>query len=238
MSGAFAARGAALLGLVGALGAVACGEEPPARAPEPPREETHEVKPQLKMKSELGTVDPEAVTRAFRKLDAQFDDCQKRGLDRIEVLAGSLKFFLRIGEDGSAKWAYLEQSDLGDRDTERCLLDAVMGARWPRPDGGDAEARYTMDLPAQGRAATDWNADKIAAALGRAGSSIDKCKSGADGSFKGTMYVGPGGKVLGAGVSVSSRDAADKADCLASVLAKMKGLPSPGSWPAKVTFGL
>jgi hypothetical protein len=27
-------------------------------------------------------------------------------------------------------------------------------------------------------------------------------------------------------------------DCLAEVLLKMKGLPSPGSWPAKVSFNL
>jgi hypothetical protein len=52
------------------------------------------------------------------------------------------------------------------------------------------------------------------------------------------MYVGPGGKVLAAGVTAPARDADDKADCLAHVLVKMKGLPSPGSWPAKVGFDL
>ena len=230
-------RGLALAGLSGMLVA-ACGGEPPPKAPEAPKEEIHEVKPQLKMKSELGTVDPDAVTRAFKRLDDRFQDCQKQGLARIEVLAGSMKFFLRIGEDGSAKWAYFEQSDLGDRDTEKCLLDVVTGSRWPKPDGGDAEARYTMELPPNGRAATDWNPDKVAAALGRSGDAIDQCKSGASGSYQGTLYVGPGGKVLGAGVSASTRDAAAKADCLSRALTKLRGLPSPGSWPAKVTVGL
>jgi hypothetical protein len=37
---------------------------------------------------------------------------------------------------------------------------------------------------------------------------------------------------------MSSKDGQDSADCLAKALVKMKGLPSPGSWPAKVTFGL
>lgn len=184
-------------------------------------------------------MDPDAVTRAFHALDDKFADCQKQGLSRIEVLAGSIKFFLRIGSDGSAKWSYFEESDLGDRDTEKCLLDAVMGARWPRPDGGgDAEARYTMELPANGRPASDWNADKAASALGKVGDAIDQCKSGVSGSFRGTLYVGPGGRVLAAGVATSTRDAAGKADCLAKILGKMKGLPSPGSWPAKVTVGL
>lgn len=232
------ARALTRLGLASLLLlAGACGGAPPPKAPEAAKDDAPAPQRQLKMKSELGTVDPDAVTRAFHRLDDQFTACQTQGLQRVEVLAGSLKFFLRIGEDGSAKWAYLEESDLGDRDTEKCLLDAVMGATWPKPDGGDAEARYTLELQAQGRPATDWSSDKVAAALGKAGNALDQCTSGTSG-FKGTLYVGPGGKVLAAGVAVASKDAASKADCVAKVLAKMKGLPSPGSWPAKVTFGL
>lgn len=216
----------------------ACGSEPPPKAPEPVQEETHEVKPQLKTKSELGTVDPNAVSAAFHNLQDQLTSCYTQGQQRIEMLAGNVKFFVRIGEDGTAKWTYFEESDLGDRDTEKCLLDAVMGAHWPKPDGGDAEARYTMEFPAQGRPATDWSSDKVAAALGKHGDAVDDCKSGTTAKFRATMYVGRGGKVLGAGVETSSKDGAEKCDCIAEALRKLKGLPSPGSWPAKVTFGL
>jgi len=224
-----------------ALWLCACGGgEPAAKEPETTHEaETHEVKPALKTRSELGSVDPDAVQNVFHKLAGKFADCQKRGVDRVEVLAGNVKFFLRIGEDGAAKWAYLESgSDVGDRDTERCLLGAVMGARWPRPDGGDAEARYSIELPSEGRPATDWSSDRVAGTLGKHGEAIDQCKSGSTASFHATMYVGPGGRVLSAGVVASSRDSDDKAECLVKVLLMMKGLPSPGSWPAKVSFGL
>jgi hypothetical protein len=184
-------------------------------------------------------VDPADVKKAFAKLDAAFMDCQKRALDRVEVLSGAAKFFLRIGEDGSARYAYLEESELGDRETEKCILDAVRGASWPKPDGGEAEARYGMELPLQStRPPNDWAQEKISSALAKQGNAIDKCKAGAAGSFRATMYVGPGGKVLAAGVAASTRDGADKADCLAEALVKLKGLPSPGSWPAKVSFGL
>jgi len=166
-------------------------------------------------------------------------DCQKRALDRVEVLSGGVKFFLRIAEDGAPKWAYLEETEIGDRQTEKCLLDVVMTARWPRPDGGDAEARYGMDLPLQAtRPPNDWGSEKVSGALGKHGDAIDRCKGGANASFRATIYVGPGGKVLAAGVATSSKDGEDKSDCLADLLVKMKGLPSPGSWPAKVTFGL
>ncbi len=226
--------------LLVAFALCACGgEEPAAKAPEPAHEAAPPPKPRLMAKSELGDVDPAEVTRAFKKLGDRFLECQKGGLDRVEVLAGALKFFVRIGADGSAKWAYLEESEIGDRETEKCLLDVVTGARWPVPSGGDAEARYTMELPLQStRPPNDWGPDRVAAALGRQGGEIDRCKAGVRGSFRATMYVGPGGKVIAAGVATSTKDGDDKADCLARALLKLKGLPSPGSWPAKVTFGL
>jgi hypothetical protein len=225
-----------------ALAATACGgEEPPPKAPEPANEEAAPApaKPRLKATSELGEVDPAEVTKSFQGLSGAFMDCQKRALDRVEVLSGGVKFFLRIGSDGSAKWSYFEESEVGDRDTEKCLLDVVRGARWPKPNGGDAEARYSMELPLQStRPPNDWSPDKVAAALGKNGGAIDRCKAGATGRFRATMYVGPGGHVLAAGLATSTKDGEDKADCLADVLVKMKGLPSPGSWPAKVSFGL
>jgi hypothetical protein len=223
------------------LSQAACGGEPPPRAPEATQDVAPppEKKPALKVRSELGSVDPGAVQQAFGALDAKFMACQKHALDRIEVLSGSVKFFVRIGEDGAARWTYLEGSELGDRETEKCLLDAVRGAQWPRPDGGDAEARYGMELPLQStRPASDWNADKVAGALGKHGDAIDRCKAGATATFHATMYVGPGGKVLGAGVATSTKDGEEHTDCLTEVLLKMKGLPSPGSWPAKVGFDL
>jgi hypothetical protein len=228
-----------------AAAVVACaacgGSEPPPKEAEAAKDQgpPPAAKPSLKMKSELGSVDPGAVKKAFGGLDDKFMGCQKQALDRIEVLSGGVKFFLRIGEDGAARWTYLEGSELGDRETEKCLLDAVMAARWPKPDGGEAEAHYGMELPLQStRPASDWNSDKVAAALGKHGDAIDKCKAGASATFHATMYVGPGGKVLGAGVATSTRDGEEHIDCLADVLRKMKGLPSPGSWPAKVGFDL
>jgi hypothetical protein len=217
---------------------VACGgSEPPAQAPEqaaPPPE----VRPKLQMHSELGSVDPDAVTRVFHELGDRFTKCQQQGLDRVEVLAGRVKFFVRISDEGAAKWAYLEDSELGDRETEKCLIAAALDARWPKPDGGEAEARYSMDLPLQTtRPPNDWGSDKVSASLEKSAGALQACKSGGS-SFHATMYVGPGGRVLAAGVATGAKDQDEKADCLAGVLGKLRGLPSPGSWPAKVSFAL
>jgi len=222
-----------------ALGACAGQEPPPRQAPAPVPEQPRAVPLVAKTSSELGSVDPAAVKGAFVELNEKFTDCQKRALDRVEVLAGNAKFFLRIGSDGVAKWAYLEESELGDRDPEKCLIETVMAARWPKPEGGDAEARYSMELPLQAtRPPNAWRSDKVAEILGKHGEAIDKCKAGDGAAYRATMYVGPGGKVLSAGVAVPGKGDEEKADCLAKELLKMKGLPSPGSWPAKVSFGL
>jgi len=220
-----------------------CGASTP---PPKPAEVAHEAPkakpPPLSMKSELGSVDPGAVKKAFHALEDKFTDCQKRGIERIEVLAGSVKFFLRIGEDGTAKWVYLEDTDLGDRATEKCLVDTAMGGRWPKPDGGEAEAHYGMELPLQStRPPNDWGSEKVAATLAKHGEAIERCKgdsSDAHGSFRATMYVGAGGRVLAAGVATPGKDDDEKADCLAKALLKLHGLPSPGSWPAKVSLSL
>lgn len=216
----------------------ACGgQEPPPRAPETAPQPAP-PKPSMQVRGELGSVDPGDVKRVFHTLDDQFLACEKRGVERVEVLSGSVKFFLRIGENGAAKWAYLEDSDLGDRATEHCLLEALMTTRWPRPDGGEAEARYAMDLPLQStRPPNDWDEERVATAVSADREAIETCKNGSRVNFRATLYVGPHGHVLSAGVATSGR-ADEEADCLAVVLKKLKGLPSPGSWPAKVTFGL
>lgn len=191
------------------------------------------------MKSELGSVDPGDVKKAFHSLADKFAECQKEGLERVDVLAGSVKFFVRIAEDGSTKWAYLEDTDLGDRATEKCLIEATKEGHWPKPDGGEAEARYSMELPVQAsRAANAWDSEKVSHAVASHGEAIQRCKNGADARFRATMYVGTGGHVIAAGVASHTKEDGDKVDCLASALLKLKGLPSPGSWPAKVTFTL
>jgi hypothetical protein len=217
----------------------ACGQ-PPARAPEPAHEaEQPPPRPALQMKSELGSVDPGAVKRAFHALDDRFTECQKHALERIEVLSGAVKLFVRISETGSAKWAYLEDSDLGDRATEKCVIDAVMDGRYPKPDGGEAEVRYGMEMPLEStRPPTDWSADKMTHALANHASAIRRCEAAPGQSLRATLYVGPGGRVLAAGIAGTGKDGDDEADCITGVLEKLKGLPSPGSWPAKVTVTL
>ena len=230
-----------------ALTTGACGEStPPAKEPEPEHEQARPRKSGIKVASELGEIDEAKTKQTFRDLSPKFMDCQKARLGVVEVLSGEVKFFVRVGADGSAKYAYVADSDLGDHETEKCLIDSIMAAAWPKPDGGEAEVTYAMELPQQApRDANAWPSDKVAGEM----APLAQCTGGVSG-FRVTMYVvadshgkgnggksGKGGKVAACGVSVPTRDADSKVDCIMKAAKELK-LPSPGSWPAKVSVKL
>jgi hypothetical protein len=78
----------------------------------------------------------------------------------------------------------------------------------------------------------------VAQATSRAASGAAACKQHGGGTFQVTAYVAPehgAGHVVAASVAAPSSAAASDVDCLLGVVKAMK-LPSPGSYPAKVSF--
>ena len=115
------------------------------------------------MSSELGQIDEPATIRAFDKLRPSFMLCYGAGQSHIEFLAGDVKFYFRVKPDGTTHWATLDMSTLGDRDTEKCMLAVVLGAQWPKPEGGEAEVHQGIgfDAPGDVRAPTVWSAEPM-----------------------------------------------------------------------------
>ncbi len=220
-----------------------CGSEPPPKAPEhPPDTSRKPHRPRMNVSSELGQIDPAETDAAFQKLQPALMGCYQDNLKRIEFLGGDVKFFLRVAADGTARWVYLADATLGDRTTERCMLDLARSARWPTPEGGEAEVQKSIgfDPPANVRAPAEWSADRVANAIGQRGAELAKCKAGASGTFRVTAYVEPqgkGGRVTAAGIAPPDQDDESKADCIIEIVKKMK-MPNPGSYAAKVSFTL
>jgi hypothetical protein len=222
--------------------ALACGggEPPPKAVSDAPVVEAPRPQgPKLKMRQELGEIDEAATKRTFAQLEPAIQKCHTQNLRRIEYLGGDVKLFLRIGEDGHVKYGFLEDSTLGDAETEKCIMGVLTGAQWPKPDGGEAEVRngFGFDPAGDVRSPIDWSSDKLAPALGK-NDALHKCTDGVDAKFKVTVYVAPGGKIQAAGVSTSSKAGAEKLDCIVDAIKGMKGVPSPGSWAGKVSFFL
>jgi hypothetical protein len=225
----------------------ACGGSTTTAAPPSPPDDgvanaNSHVAPMQQVSQELGSIDQRQVEVTFDHLQNKIQSCFKTGLGRVEYLGGDVSVFLRVGQDGHVKYGYFEDSTVGDRDTEKCLLDVLSSADWPKPQGGEAEVRnkFGFDAPGDVRAPTDWNSDRIAEAIGKAQADISKCKAGVSGTFKGAAYIQPDGKhgkVQAAGLASPSKDGVDKIDCLLGVVEGLK-LPSPGSYAAKVSFAL
>lgn len=226
---------AALLASLSACG----GEAPPPKTAEAATPSTSPLRaPRMAVSSELGDIDRAAAEQTFRKLGPKFLECHRAAVRRSEYVAGDASFFLRVGQDGRVRYAYLEASSLGDHELEQCLLGVVTNASWPKPDGGEAEVRKSMSFDAGDvRPPSGWHSDRVAAALGHHDADLRRCK-GPSGRFQVTAYVEPDGadgKVQAVGVAAPVKDAEEKIACIVRAVRAMR-MPSPGSYAAKVTF--
>src|SRR5690606_20929343 len=159
--------------------------------------------------------------------------------EHLEFLGGDVSFFVKINQQGELSHAHLEESTLGDRDTELCMLRALGKHDWPKPVGGEtglARKSFSFDMPNDVRPPTDWSQESIEETLEELSEDIDGCKTGG-GAFSITMYVSTDGSVMAAGVAHVEEGGEAAADCLVAALKQAK-FPSPGSWPAKVSFSL
>jgi hypothetical protein len=194
------------------------------------------------MTAELGEIDEAATKKTFDRLSPALMACYTSGLTKLEYMSGDVKFYLRVKADGHVRWVFLEQTSLGDRDTETCMLGVLSSASWPLPEGGEAEVHHDLgfDAPQGVRAPTSWSSDRVANAIGQKTTAVTACKQHGSGTFQVTAYVAPhggAGHVVAAGATAPSATGADDVDCLLGVVKSMK-LPSPGSYPAKVAFSL
>lgn len=235
-----------------ACGTSAAGEPPPRTpkaappAPAPPLA----LQSELEVEQKFGSIDERAVDRMFLTLQNKIEECYAQGRERVSYLAGDAKVFLRIDRSGNVRYAYFEESTLGDRESEQCILDVFARAEWPKPQGGEAKVHHGFGWgPGDERAPASWKSEKVISALDGAASirkRVDACKAGVKGSFNVTAYVIPnangnvaasGGEFQTLGIGASTKEAAQKADCIVDALKDLK-LPSPGSYAAKVSFVL
>jgi len=219
----------------------ACGgNEPEPQTPAPTVEAREDAPHPIAMSAEIGGLSEEKVDKTFQRALTDFQRCLDDGAKRVEFLGGSVSFFLKIDAQGKVDHAHLEKSTIGDRETEKCMLDSLRSKKWPKPVGGVhglARKSFDFDPPNDVRAPTSWDGEHVSDAVSRLSRKLSACKKGDSGTFEATLYVGTDGSVMAAGVTPPNEAGESDVDCLVSAL-KGATLPSPGSWPAKVTFSL
>ncbi|HYP78612.1 MAG TPA: AgmX/PglI C-terminal domain-containing protein [Polyangiaceae bacterium] len=228
------------LALALAAGPGCGGSEPAPLAPAPTVEEHGDTSNRVSTSAEIGGLNEEKVDKTFQRALSDFQRCLDDGAKRVEFLGGSVSFFLKIDADGKVDHAHLEKSTIGDRETEKCMLDSLRNKKWPKPVGGMhglARKSFDFDPPNDVRAPTSWDGEHVTDAVGKLSKKVSACKKGESGAFEATLYVATDGSVMAAGVTPPSEAGESDVDCLVATL-KAATLPSPGSWPAKVTFSL
>lgn len=215
------------------------GATPDAKVADDAPAVEHERGSGLSASSEIGGLNEDEVDATFSSSVSGLQRCLDKGAKRVEFLGGSVSFFLKIDTSGRVDHAHLERSTLGDRVTEKCMLDALRGKDWPKPVGGDhglARKSFDFDPPNDVREPAPWTQEDAEPGLKDVSDELARCKEG-KGAFQATLYVGTEGNVLSAGVTPPDEDGEQSVDCLVGVLESAK-FPSPGSWPAKVTLEL
>jgi hypothetical protein len=221
-----------------------CGGSEPApkspvmkdAAPKQERDDLHGIR----TSSEIGGLNEEEVDAVFKTTLSTLEKCLNRGATRVEFLSGQVSFFLKVDAAGKVDQAYLERSTLGDRETEKCMLSALRTRTWPKPVGGVhglARKSFDFESPNDVRPPMDWDSERAKTVLKKLGDKFDDCREGASGSFEATAYVSTEGSVIAASVTPPNEGGEAKVDCLVETL-RGASFPSPGSWPAKITFSL
>jgi hypothetical protein len=221
---------------------LACGPKPPP--PEPPPmevvEEEDDGRDTVAVSSDIGGMNEEQVSKVFARATSSFEKCLNYGANRVEFLGGDVELYARIDRSGKVVHAHMASSSLGDRATEKCLLEVLDHQTWPKPVGGDEGiARKSFGLEPSGdvRPPVAWSQEDVRDGLRKVENEVAECKRGIHGTFTATMYVDTNGSPLAVGMAPPSDEGEAVVDCLVTVLESAQ-FRSPGSWPAKVTFSL
>jgi hypothetical protein len=184
-----------------------------------------------------GTLSQDEVKNALEPRMMKFARCiQKRSGD-VEWLAGGVTIEFHLKVDGRVAKAYPRDSSLGDRATERCVIEVAEATRFPAPHGGEADFSWSFEVPLDSaiREPVSLPDEVISAALAKQSTSI--ASACGEGRYGVTAYVDAEGKVVSAGASAADELSAQQLDCVASAVQGFT-FASPGSYAAKIRFSV
>ncbi len=194
----------------------------------------------MNSRSEIGGMNEEKVQAAFERAAPRLSRCYQRGVQRLPYLGGEIRFKVRVTEEGAARWAFVKDSTLGDRETETCMLGVLKATRWPKPVGGEglAENSFTFEPSSDERPPVPWTPDQLGTPYKKAQPALNSCRSQAGGTqLKATLYIDTDGKPLSVGVSSADERGEEAAECVAGALREIT-FPSPGSYASKVSVDI
>lgn len=207
----------------------------------PPKPQPSDDNDGISVQGTLGTVKEEDVESVFKARFSSLLDCVKQGKEKFRYLGGAIDVRVKLDQTGAPKTSFLAQSTLGHRAAETCLEKIVAGLRFTPPRGGkEAEFNYPVDFgsPAQ---VSLWDGARLETRMKSFSPHVRECKRRAPGglppNLQLTVYVGPGGRVLSAGLAADAPVPAAIGDCLVEKTRLLR-LEDPLGQVAKATVAL
>ncbi len=222
-----------------AAGCGGSGKDPstePAAASEGSERPEPRAQDELAITGLRGTLSQSEIQNALEPRMLKFSRCVQRRSGDLEWLSGKVDLTFHIALDGSVANVFPSASSMGDRETERCMLDVAKSVHFPAPHGGEADFSWPLEVPLDSdvRAPITWDPAQFnAVLLMNAETALATCI----GAFSITAYIDSDGHVVAAGAAADNASDAEKLDCISDAI-KTWTFPSPGSYPAKVSFNL
>lgn len=96
-----------------------------------------------------GSLDDDLIRRVVRAHSPEIEACYETALGRDEEANGIVLVTFTIGTAGKVTAAKIGHSDISDGMLHSCVLTAVRGWLFPRPEGGSVEVDYPFVLVPQ-----------------------------------------------------------------------------------------
>jgi hypothetical protein len=186
----------------------------------------------------LGTLTQQEIHGALDPKLPKFLRCVQQRRSQLETLAGTIVLAFHVAVDGAVVAVQPTESNLGDREAERCIVAAAQAVHFPRPHGGDVDLSWPLEIPLDSdvRAPVELDAD-VARSVAQAKGDALLAQCGGAGPLVVTAYVDPDGRTLAAGVATPDPTTAQRLDCISEGV-RTWTFPSPGSYLGKVRFTL
>lgn len=224
-----------------ALACSAAPTPPVAPAPQPAQPSVPQPpRPSMGATAELGGLDERAAEQSFRDSLEGLEACIQDGVQRLEFIGGSIEFAVKVDSTSHAADVWAADSTLGERETEKCMFNALRSVTWPAPQGGVfGIARNSFDFrPRRGvKVPAMWDAGKVSRVLARLDGRINECRGERSERLLITLYIGEGGKALGGGAASEGPIDEQAVDCIVEALLAAD-YPAPDQAPTKVRFQL
>jgi hypothetical protein len=190
-----------------------------------------------------GTLSQHEIQSALTPRLPEFLRCGQQRLQAVEAMAGTITFSFHVATNGAVAGVTPSASTLGDRETERCLLEVAKATRFPAPHGGEADFTWPLELPGDPeiRPPVELPSEAARSALSARASDTTAAlalhASCGGGLVVVTVYIEPSGSVLAAGVAAPDLATPIELDCVASGV-RAWTFDSPGSYLGKLSFTL